>query len=243
MRRLNLNASATWAASTTSPRELLPPIRVRLPFLDKVKFFDQNDIEASQGEARVTTTTSTAHFRLPMRIWVSRERQLLRLSPPPSTPHHSLCCSSAGRRHRMLMGAGHLQKPFWSVRWANGNDKGGRGRKRRGVGDVVRAVWHYKNRLLICMTICQVGRTERMPSSSSTGAKLLGSKLPPSLPPLCLLLPCTAANSATDQATVRQYALRHFVSFAAKGRDREGKAARGWMWTWLRASWFVVSFG
>lgn len=117
----------------------------------------------------------------------------------------------------MLMGAGHLQKPFWSVRWANGNDKGGRGRKRRGVWDLVRAVWHYKNRLLICMTICQVGRTERMPSSSSTGAKLLGSKLPLPSPPLCLLLPCTAANRATDQATVRQYALRHFVSFAAKG--------------------------
>lgn len=129
----------------------------------------------------------------------------------------------------MLMGAGHLQKPFWSVRWASGNDKGGRGRKR----GQVRAVWHYKNRLLICMTICQVGRTERMPSSSSAGAKLLGSKLPLPLP-LCLLLPCTAAaaavaaaNRATDPATVRQYALRHFVSFPVKGSAEGGQGERG----------------
>lgn len=80
-----------------------------------------------------------------------------------------------------------------------------------------------------------MGRTERMPSSSSAGAKLLGSKLPP-LPPLCLLFPCTAAavavaaaNRATDPATVRQYALRHFVSFLVKasaGGEVEG-AARG----------------
>lgn len=91
--------------------------------LDKVKFFDQNDIEAR------VATTSTAHFRLPMRIWVSRERQLLRLPPAlwqPCTLQLNLYCSSEGRRHRMLMGAGHLQKPFWSVRWANGNVGGGR---------------------------------------------------------------------------------------------------------------------
>lgn len=127
--------------------------------------------------ARVTTM-GIAHFRcLPMRIWVSR-CQLQLLLPL------LLLLLLPGRSQRMLMGAGHLQKPFWSVR--------------PGGGEGESVVWHYKNRLLICMTICQVGRTERMPTNAPLG---WAEAKPPWQRRFVFYCPARATAQATVEST------------------------------------------